>query len=146
MSDSTEWQVYDWENDRVRGVTRDELYDLSEKVRATDPVTDDLAYLPAEVDELHAAQVTREFENGEYADLTNAEAYDWPTDLEVAPTPHEWQVDGRAATPAELQDWGARVRAGEHRPEARPVTLPSEATAKAAVPVAQAAFKARLTQ
>ena len=85
--------------------------------------------------------------NGEYADLTNAEAYDWPTDLEVAPTPHEWQVDGRPATPAELQDWGARVRAGQHRPEVRPVTLPSEATAQVATaaPI-QAAVKARLTQ
>jgi hypothetical protein len=84
---------------------------------------------------------------GDYADLTNAEAYDWPEDLEVAPTPHEWQVDGRAATPAELQDWGARARAGERRPEARPVTLPSEATAQVATaaPI-QAAVKVRLTQ
>jgi hypothetical protein len=120
MSDSTDWQVYDWETDRVRGVTRDELYDTSDLIRATDPVT------------------------GDYADLTNAEAYDWPADLEVAPTPHEWQINGRAATPAELQDWGARVRAGEHPP--RPTVLPSEVTAQGAAPAAQAAVKARLTQ
>ena len=110
MSESTEWQVYDPATKTIRDCTPDELYDLSEKVRATDPVT------------------------GDYTDLTNAEACDWPQDLEVAPTPHEWQVDGRAATPAELQDWGARVRAGQHRPEVRPVTLPSEATAQVEPP------------
>jgi len=122
MSESTEWQVYDWETDTTRPVTPDELYDLSERVRATDPVT------------------------GDYADLTNAEAYDWPADLEVAPTQHQWEVDGRAATPAELQDWGARARAGERRPEARPTVLPSEATAAAAAPAVPAAVKARLVQ
>jgi hypothetical protein len=122
MSDSTEWQVYDPATKTTRDCIPDELYDTSDLIRATAPVT------------------------GDYAHLTNAEVYDWPADLEVAPTPHEWQVDGRAATPAELQDWGARARAGERRPEARPTVLPSEATAKAAAPIAQAAVKARLTQ
>ena len=117
MSESTDWQDYDWETDTIRDVDPDKVFDR--------PVV-----------------------NGEYADLTNAEAYDWPTDLEVAPTPHEWLVGGRAATPAELQDWGARVRAGQHPPQiGRPVALPSEATAQAtAAPAAQAVAKARLVQ
>jgi len=87
MSD-TEWQVYDPTTKTIRDCTPDELFDLAEKVRATDPVT------------------------GEYADLTTAEAYDWPTEL----------------------------------PEPRVVTAPSEVTATAAAPAAQAAVAARLTQ